>query len=138
MLKKACRLIATILVVSLVIIAGNLLLEGIPLWGTPHPEQVVRVVVTHGDYPDEIQEYTDEEHIELAAALFGYLRYSPLKGLTDDGQLIQLTFVTADGTEYAVSANHATVWWNGTARALQDEGTFVKMCTAVFFGTDSQ
>ena len=38
-----------------------------------------------------------------------------------------------DGTEIVVKANDTTVWWNGKARAIQDEGMFVKMCTATFY-----
>lgn len=69
----------------------------------------------------------------MAVALLGYLRYSPLKGLSDDNQLIKITYIMDDGTEQVVAANNYTVWWNGKPSALHDENTFVKMCTAVFF-----
>lgn len=136
-MKKAIRWIATILIVSIVIIAASLLIEGIPLFGTPNIEKIERVVVEHGDYPDEVKEYTDEENIELAVGLLGYLRYSPLKGLSDDNRLIQITYIMDDGTECVVAANDYTVWWNGKPSALRDENTFVKMCTAVFFSENN-
>ena len=132
-MKKVVRWIAAIIGVSVVIVAANLLIEGIPLFGTPDAEKIEMVAVEHKDYPDTIREYTDEENIELAVALLGYLRYSPLKDLSDDNQLIQITYIMGDGTECVVSANNLTVWWKGTPRALTDEDTFVKMCTAVFF-----
>lgn len=132
-MKKVMRLIATIVVVSIIIVVANLLIEGVPLLGTPDTEKIERVIVEHNNYPDEIKEYTDEKNIELSKDLLGYLRYSPLKGLSEDNQLIKITYIMNDGTECAVSANNLTVWWDGKPRALHDKETFVKMCTAVFF-----
>lgn len=132
-MKKVARWIATIIFVSVVIVAVNLLIEGIPLFGTPDAEKIEKVFIEHKDYPDTIREDTDEENIKLAVALLGYLRYSPLKELSDDNRLIQITYIMEDGTECIVCANNLTVWWNGQPHALTDEDTFVKMCTAVFF-----
>ena len=132
-MKKVARWIASIIVVSVVIVAINLLIEGIPLLGTPNAEKIEKVAIEHMDYPDTIREYTDEENIQLAVALLGYLRYSPLKGISDDNRLIQITYIMDDGTEYIGCANNLTVWWNGKPYALADEDTFVKMCTGVFF-----
>ena len=90
-------------------------------------------MVTHTSYPDDVKEITDEFYIELAEAMLGYLHYAPLKGLTDDVPVIQITYIMNDGTEVVVKANEKTVWWNGKPRAIHDEGQFVKMCTAVFY-----
>ena len=135
-MKKAIRLIATILIVSVIVVVMNFLIEGVPLFGAPDTEKIEKVVVHHKDYPNDIKEYSDEENIELAVALLGYLRYSPLKGLSDDNQLIKITYVMEDGTERMVAANNYTVWWNGKPSALRDENIFVKMCTAVFYSED--
>ena len=133
-MKKIKRLIMTIFAVSFIVIGLNLFTEGIPLLGIPEIGKINRVVIEHKDYPDECKTYSDEENIELAVALLGYLRYSPLKGLSDDNQLIKITYIMDDGTEQVVAANNYTVWWNGKPSVLHDENTFVKMCTAVFFG----
>ena len=132
-MKKAIRLIATILVVSIVVVGLSFLIEGVPLLGTPDVEVVERVIVEHANYPNEVKEYTENDKIELAVALLGNLKYSPLKGLTDDNRLITITYIM-DDEECAVSANNYTVWWKGKARAITDEETFVKLCTAIFFG----
>lgn len=132
-MKKVIRWVATILIVCIVTVALNLLIEGVPLFGTPKVENINRVVITHTDYPSEVKEITDEYYIELAEALLGYLHYTPLKGLTDDTPIIRITYVMDDGTEVVVMANNKTAWWNGRPRALQDEGKFIKMCTAVFY-----
>ena len=132
-MKKTMHWIGTILAVSIITILLNFLIEGVPLFGTPKTENIEHIVVTHTDYPDDVKDITDEYSIELAEALLGYLHYAPLKGLTDDAPTIQITFHMKDGTEIVVKANEKTVWWNGTPRALQDEGRFVKMCTAVFY-----
>ena len=131
-MKIVARWITTIIVVSAVIVAVNRLIEGIPLFGTPDAEKTEKVVIEHKDYPDTIREYTDEENIKLAVALLGYLRYTPLKDISDDNRLIQITYIMDDGTECTVSANNLTVWWNGKTHALTNEKTLVKMCTAVF------
>ena len=133
-MRKMKRLIITILAVSVIVIGVNLFTEGIPLLGIPEIEKIDKVVIEHKDYPDEYKTYSDEENIELAVALLGYLRYSPLKDLSDDNQLIKISYIMDDGTEQVVAANNYTVWWNGKPSALHDENTFVKMCTAVFYG----
>lgn len=132
-MKGIAKWVALILAVTIVVIVGNLFIKGVPLLGTPDVDKIEKVRITHADYPDEIKEFTDEWHIELAEAVLGYLNYSPLKGLEDDNQLITITYIMEDGTEYVISANEKTVWYNGTARAIHDEGTFVKMTTGVFF-----
>ena len=132
-MKKAIRLIVTILVVSIVVIGLSFMIEGVPLFGTPDIEKVERVVIKHADYPNEIKEYTEDDKIELAVALLGYLRYSPLKGLTDDNQQIQITYIMDDGTECVVAANNYTVWWNGKPSAIKNENQFAKLCMAIFF-----
>ena len=59
-MKKVARWIVTIITVSAVIVAVNLLIEGIPLSGIPDAEQIEKVVIVHKDSPDTIREYTDE------------------------------------------------------------------------------
>lgn len=132
-MKKAIRWCMTILFVCIITIALNLLIEGMPLLGTPKVENIERVVVTHTNYSGEVKESTDEFYIELAEALLGYLHYTPLKRLTDDTPIIQITYIMDDGTEYVVKANEKTVWWDGKTHAIQEEGQFLKMCTAVFY-----
>ena len=132
-MKKAIRLIATILVVSIVIVGLSFLIEGVPLLGTPNVEKVERIIVEHADYPNEVKEYTDNDKIELAVALLGNLKYSPLKGLTDDNRLITITYIMDDGEECVVSANNYTVWWNGKPSAIKNENQFVKLFMAIFY-----
>lgn len=132
-MKRALRWMITVLAVVVVAIAADLLTEGFPLLGIPRVDEICSVSVEHRDHPGEEQTFTDQSNIELASGLLGYLRYSPLKGLSDDEPLIEITYLTKDGETYVVSANNVTVWWNGKPRALQDENTFVKLCTAIFF-----
>lgn len=132
-MKKVIRLIATILVVSIIVVGSSFLIEGVPLFGTPDVEKVERIIVEHADYPNEVKEYTDNDKIELAIALLGNLKYSPLKGLTDDNRLITITYIMDDGTECVVSANNYTVWWNGKPSAIKNEKQFVKLFMAIFY-----
>lgn len=92
-MKKIIRWIVTIIVVCTISIVLNFVSEGVPLLGTPDIKNVERVIIKHGDYPDENKEYFDEKNIELAVSLMGYLRYSPLKSLSDDNQLIQIIYI---------------------------------------------
>ena len=132
-MKKVIRLITTILVVSIIVVGLSFLIEGVPLFGTPDVEKVERIIVEHADYPDEVKEYTDNDKIELAIALLGNLKYSPLKRLTDDNRLITITYIMDGGVEYIVSANNYTVWWNGKPSAIKNENQFVKLCMAIFY-----
>lgn len=132
-MKKAIRFIAAVLAAGSAALALDLLVEGVPLLGIPDVEKVVRVAVEHADYPGELREYAEAEKIGLAVALLGHLRYSPLKGLTEDGRHIQITYVMSDGTERVVAANDYTVWWNGRPRAIKNESRFTKLCTAIFY-----
>lgn len=132
-MKKVFRFIGTVIAVVIVVIGLNLLIDGVPLMGTPDAENVSCVIVEHSEYPDEIKKHTDDTKIELAVAMLGYLNYSPLKGLSDDVPVIKVTYIMNDNTEIVVKANDKTVWWNGKAYAVTDENMFVKMCTAVFY-----
>ena len=132
-MKKAIRLIATFLVVSIVAVGLSFLIEGVPLLGTPDFEKVERVIVEHLDYPNEVKEYTDNDKIKLAVALLGNLKYSPIKVLTDDNRLITITYIMDDDAECIVSASNYTVWWNGKPSAIKNENQFVKLCTAIFY-----
>lgn len=132
-MKKVIRFISATLAAVIISIALEFLIDGVPLFGAPDEENIEYVIIEHGNYPDEVKKLTDEWDLELAAALLGYLRYKPLKELSDDNRLIKITYFMEDGTEVTVAANDYTVWWKGRPRALADENTFVKMCTAVFF-----
>lgn len=132
-MKKVFQFIATVIAVTIVVIGLNLLIEGVPLLGTPDAENVSSVIVEHSDYPDDIKKHTDDTKIELAVAMLGYLNYSPLKGLSNDVPVIKVTYIMDDSTEIVVKANAKTVWWNGKAYAIIDENMFMKMCTSVFF-----
>ena len=59
-IKKVIRWVATILIVCIVTMALNLLIEGIPLLGTPKVENIDRIVVTYTDYLNDVKELTDE------------------------------------------------------------------------------
>ena len=87
-MKKVFRFIGTVIAVVIVVICLNLLIDGVPLMGTPNAENVSSVIVEHSDYPDDVKKHTDDTKIELAVAMLGYLNYSPLKGLSDDVPVI--------------------------------------------------
>lgn len=132
-MKKVIRFIATVIAVVIVVVSLNILIDGVPLLGTPDAENVCCVIVEHSEYPDEIKKHTDDTKIELAVAMLGYLNYSPLKGLSDDVPVIKVTYIMNDNTEIVVKANDKTVWWNGKVYAVTEENMFLKMCTAVFY-----
>ena len=59
-MKKVFRFIATVIVVTIVVIGLNLLIEGVPLLGTPDVANVSSVIVEHSDFPDDIKKHTDD------------------------------------------------------------------------------
>ena len=132
-MKKAVRFLATVLAAVIIAIALDFITDGIPLFGVPKPEEIASVAVEHGEFPGSVRELTDEDDIELAVALTGYLRYTPLKSSAAEEPLITITYRLQNGSEIVISASHGAVWQNGKAYALRHEDRFVKMCTGLFF-----
>lgn len=132
-MKKWIRTVLVIFICIVIHFLFYTLFEGIRLPKTPKVEAVEKIVLEHTDYPNEVKEYEKKRDIEVTKALVGYLRYSPFKKKSNETPQIHLTFVMKDGTEYVISANEETVWWNGKTYALREEGFFVNSCTSLFF-----
>ncbi|MCD7919329.1 MAG: hypothetical protein LUG45_04520 [Clostridiales bacterium] len=108
--------------------------EGMYLIGIPDAEEVQRVTITYPTVTDEGKVLTDEEEIELAVSLSGFLKYELFSEADADGEpLVTITYDMASGETVTVSANRDTVWWKGEAHAIKEEETFLNVTEALFF-----
>lgn len=126
--------VAAALIVGLIYI----LTQGLPLSGTPKPENVESITVTHGETDGESTDYSDSENIEQACKLLGFLNYVPLQEGSDyDGPDIMITFNLKDGTRLVAAANKETVWWRGKRYRLQKQEMFLNLAHGIFHLDDS-
>ena len=111
--------------------------DGMYLIGIPEIDEVQKVTISYPSVSDQSKEITDDEHIELAVKLTGFLKYALFERSDDNEEpMINITYFTSDGSEISVSANRETVWWKGKAYMLKDDETFINLTESIFFLSD--
>ena len=111
--------------------------DGMYLIGIPEIDEVQKVTISYPSVNDQGKEITDDEHIELAVKLTGFLKYALFERSDDNEEpIINITYFTSDGSEISVSANRETVWWKGKAYALKDDETFINLTESIFYLSD--
>lgn len=135
--KGAVKFLIQILAITILSVFVNVGLDGMYLIGIPQIENVEKVTILYPEVTDEIKEISDEEHIELAVKLSGFLKYSLFKEAdTSEAPLIMITYYTSDGDVIEVSANRKTVWWKGNAYAIKQDDMFINCTEGIFFIDD--
>ncbi|MCD8126606.1 MAG: hypothetical protein LUD82_03735 [Clostridiales bacterium] len=133
-LQTVAGILAGTLLGTAFIMAYRIGSEGMYLIGIPDAEEVQRVTITYPTVTDEGKVLTDEEEIELAVSLSGFLKYELFSEADADGEpLVTVTYDMASGETVTVSANRDTVWWKGEAHAIKEEETFINVTEALFF-----
>lgn len=136
-LKKVVSVVLSALFTTILIISISIFAKGMYLFGLPDISQVQKVTISYPDVCNEMKEITDDEHMELAVKLTGFLRYSVFeKYAGDDKPMITITYFLTNGNEISVSASRETVWWKGKAHVLHDKGMFVNLTEGIFFLED--
>lgn len=131
--KLALQLAGSILLCLAVYIAT----KGMFLVGVPSMDEVKKVTFSYPALTDQVKEYTDEENIELAVKLTGFLKYSPFAETAEaapDG--ITIYYHLDNGKMVSVTADEETVVWQGKAHALKDPEIFMNLATTLFFGEE--
>ena len=132
--KKIGKVGIKITIITAIIVAINIFMDGMWILGIPDIEDVQAVQITDRRYSDEAKEFTDEESIQLAVQLSCFLKYKPLRKLQNDFEpVVTLTYLLKDGTQRSLSADENTVWWKGKAYALKQEEIFLNLCEGIFF-----
>jgi len=112
----------------------EVLTKGMYLIGIPQIEDVCKVTISYPEAAEEAKEFSDEEHIELAVKLTGFLRYSLFEDADDqDAPMMTITYLLEDGESISVSASRSTVWWRGKAHAIKDQEMFINLAEGIFF-----
>ncbi len=133
-IKEGVKLLTAVFISTLLIMGISIYVEGMYLIGVPDIENVQKVAISYPEVTGDIKEFSDEEHIELAVKLTGFLRYSLTEKANDKtSPMITITYFLDDGQNISVSADYETVWWKGKAHAVKDKGNFIKLAEGIFF-----
>ncbi len=133
-MKAGIRFAVTVLIVTVLLMGWSILTEGMYLIGGPRIEDVTKVTISYPEAAEEAKEFSDEEHIELAVKLTGFLRYSLFEDAdSQDAPMMTITYLLKDGKSVSVSASRSTVWWQGKAHAIKDQEMFINLAEGVFF-----
>lgn len=133
-LRAMGKLILQVACSMLVCLAVYIATKGMFLVGVPGTDEVWKVTITYPTLTDQVQEYTDEENIELAVKLTGFLKYSLFAETTEtelDG--ITIYYHLDNGKMVSVTADEDAVMWQGKAHALKDPEIFMNLATTLFF-----
>ena len=129
--------ILPVLLTTVLFMCISIAKDGMYLIGIPEIDEVQKVTIAYPSVSDQSKEITDDEHIELAVKLTGFLKYALFERADDNEEpMINITYFTSDGSEISVSANRETVWWKGKAYALKDDETFINLTESVFYLSD--
>ncbi|MGI6029257.1 MAG: hypothetical protein ACOX81_07590 [Candidatus Heteroscillospira sp.] len=132
--RGAARFLLTVLATAVLLVGIDIFTSGMYLMGVPAIEDVAKVTIAYPELSGEAKEFTDAEHIELAVKLTGFLKYAPFEKPDAEAQpAMTITYFLSDGGQLSVSADRETVWWMGKARALKEEGAFMKLAEGIFF-----
>lgn len=123
-----------IIIITAIIVLVNIFMDGMWILGIPDIEDVQAVQITDRRYSDEAKGFADEETIQLAVQLSGFLKYKPLRKPQNDFEPgVNFTYLLKDGTQRSLSADENTVWWKGKAYVLKQEEVFLRLCEGIFF-----
>ncbi|MDO5410165.1 MAG: hypothetical protein Q4F21_06875 [Lachnospiraceae bacterium] len=136
-IKGIVKFLLQIFVSVVIVVIINIGLNGMYLMGIPKIENVKKVTISYPQVSDEMKEISDNEDIELAVKLSGFLKYSLFKDAdTSEAPLITITYYTSNGDAIEVSANRKTVWWKGKAHAIKEDDMFINCAEGIFFLDD--
>ena len=129
--------ILPVLLTTVLFLCISIAKNGMYLIGIPEIDEVQKVTISYPSVSDQSKEITDDEHIELAVKLTGFLKYALFERADDNEEpMINITYFTSDGSEISVSANRETVWWKGKAYVLKDDETFINLTESIFYLSD--
>lgn len=132
-MKKAIKQwIVEVLIVTVLLVSISLFRDGIPLMGVPKAENVVSVELLYSRVGGEPVILTEKEDIELAVNAANFLNYrwgTP----AEDEKIMIVTYETAMGETYVLSASETCVWWKGKVYPLKDESFFINVMEGCFF-----
>lgn len=135
--KIVISFILPVLLSTVLFLCISIAKDGMYLIGIPEIDEVQKVTISYPSASDQIKEITDDEYIELAVKLTGFLKYSLFERADgNEKPMITITYFTSDGSEISVLANRETVWWKGKAYVLKDDETFINLTEGIFFLSD--
>lgn len=132
--KAFLQLLCTLFFSTVLILGLQILIEGMYLLGIPRIEEVCKVFVSYPEVTEEAKIFSDQEHIELAVKLTGFLKYSPFEETKDNAApMMTITYFLNNGETVSIAADRETLWWRGKAHAIKDKEMFIKLAEGIFF-----
>lgn len=134
MKRALIRFSVRVLITVLLVVVFSIFMRGMVLTGIPKIDEVQKVTISYPELTDEVVEVTEEEQIELAVKLTGFLNYSLFeKADTEETPMVTIVYVLDHGESVSISANRNTVWWKGKAYAIKEKDSFIDLTKEVFF-----
>lgn len=136
-IKKVIHFLITICIVTTLSMGLSILTKGMYLIGVPQIDDVRKVTISYPEVTDEVKEISDEEQIELAVKLTGFLKYSIFEKADEkETPMITITYILENGKGITVSANDSTVWWKGKAHVIKDKEMYINLTEGIFFNEE--
>jgi len=137
--KGLIRFLIQTAVIVILIVAVNVFINGMYLWGLPNLSDIQSVSILYPSVTEDIKEVSSPEDIELALKLTGFLRYDLFeKSDTAEKPLITISYHLKDGTDKTISASNTTVWWNDKSYTIKEKEMFINLAEGNFFLGDLQ
>lgn len=132
--KSLIKFLITVAASVFIVMAIDASVRGMWLFGIPDSENVKSVTLSYPRLTDETVRLCEEDDIELALNLTGFLRYDLFDEPDPDQKpKITMTFHMKDGTDKTIDANNETVWINKKAYSVKQEDMFINLTEGVFF-----
>lgn len=138
-IKCLIRFLLEVIIATSLMIGVKILIDGMWLLGLPDLNDIQSVSISYPNLTDEVKEVSNNNDIELALKLTGFLKYDLFEQTDNEEEpIITITYHLRNGLDKTISANNNTVWWNGKVYSIKDNEIFINLAEGIFFPDDLQ
>ena len=138
-IKYLIRFLLEVIIATFLMIGVKILIDGMWLLGLPDLNDIQSVSISYPNLTDEVKEVSNNNDIELALKLTGFLKYDLFEQTDNEEEpIITITYHLRNGLDKTISANNNTVWWNGKVYSIKDKEIFINLAEGIFFPDDLQ
>lgn len=138
-IKYLIRFLLEVIIATFLMIGVKILIDGMWLLGLPDLNDIQSVSISYPNLTDEVKEVSNNNDIELALKLTGFLKYDLFEQTDNEEEpIITITYHLRNELDKTISANNNTVWWNGKVYSIKDKEIFINLAEGIFFPDDLQ
>lgn len=138
-IKCLIRFLLEVIIATFLMIGVKILIDGMWLLGLPDLNDIQSVSISYPNLTDEVKEVSNNNDIELALKLTGFLKYDLFEQIDNEEEpIITITYHLRNGLDKTISANNNIVWWNGKVYSIKDKEIFINLAEGIFFPDDLQ